>query len=122
MLYYDESYSGSLICTQQIELACSQYQPFFPSPSWLLSLLPPVYSPSLPPSLLPSQFESYSLNTALYLLDRFGLESELRRSPVHVSRTLATMVGGGVGGEVGQGVGWGEVGQGRGGAGGSVGQ
>ena len=35
---------------------------------------------------------------------------------------LATMVGGEVGGEMGQGVGWGEVGQGRGGAGGSVGQ
>nr|WVH01984.1 protein-glutamine gamma-glutamyltransferase K-like isoform X3 [Halisarca dujardinii] len=38
------------------------------------------------------QFESYSLNAALYLLDRFGLDSELRRSPVHVSRTCATMV------------------------------
>jgi transglutaminase 1 len=38
------------------------------------------------------QFESYSLNSALYLLDRFGLNSELRRSPVHVSRTCATMV------------------------------
>nr|WVH01985.1 protein-glutamine gamma-glutamyltransferase K-like isoform X4 [Halisarca dujardinii] len=38
------------------------------------------------------QFESYSLNAALYLLDRFELDSELRRSPVHVSRTCATMV------------------------------
>ena len=55
----------------------------------------PQSFPFPPPSLLPSQFESYSLNTALYLLDQSGLESELRRSPVHVSRTLTTMVGGG---------------------------
>lgn len=38
------------------------------------------------------QFAPSSLNTALYLLDRYDLGPELRRSPVHVSRACATMV------------------------------
>lgn len=38
------------------------------------------------------QFASYSLNASLMLLERFGLDTESRRSPVHVSRTCAAMV------------------------------
>ena len=41
---------------------------------------------------------------------------------MHVSRTLTRMVGGGAGSRAGGGVGGEEVGRGRGGAGGSVGQ
>ena len=56
--------------------------------------LPPRSLPAPSPSnlLLPLQFVSYSLNSSLMLLERFGLETESRRSPVHVSRTCAAMV------------------------------
>ena len=38
------------------------------------------------------QFETYTLETVLYVLDRYGLSSDLRRSPVHVAKTCAQMV------------------------------
>lgn len=38
------------------------------------------------------QFEPTSLNAALQLLDFYGTSSELRRSPVQVSRILTSMV------------------------------
>ena len=38
------------------------------------------------------QFEAYSLNVALYLMDLKDLSAEERRSPVVVSRIMAEMV------------------------------
>ena len=60
----------------------------------LRTLLCSSYSMVTPisPSLHPLQFASYSLNASLMLLERFGLDAESRRNPVHVSRTCAAMV------------------------------
>ena len=77
------------LCVLLVLRCTSAHRCNYVIPSRSHSLPPPLHSPPLPRL---SQFAPYSLNTALYLLDRFGLDPELRRNPVHVSRACATMV------------------------------